>query len=399
MQLLLVLAAILAVLVSVDARASLILGAPGRTIENSYIVVLHSNVSHALKEGHINRLIGEEFVIQGVWTIINGYSAKITNRAALESILEDPMVDYVEQDQIFTLVDTVSTQQLGTNAAGLWGLSRIWQRSRASTTTYNYWTSAGENVDAYIVDTGLNPTHGEFTGRTATGASFVTDTGYPGTADGNGHGTHVGSTTAGTTYGVAKKATLIAVKVLSASGSGSTTGVTNGVNWVATNAASRNRKSVANMSLGGSASAALDTAVNNAVNAGIFFAVAAGNENQNACNVSPSRAAQAFSVGASTNADARATFSNFGTCVQLFAPGQNILGAWIGSNTATNTISGTSMASPHVAGAAALYLGHLTGSATPAQVKAALNAIATPNVITSPGTGSPNRLLFTSTTD
>jgi len=399
MKLLLALAAILAVLVSVDARASLVLGAPDRTIENSYIVVLHNNVSHSLKEGHLNRFIGEEFTIQAVWTIINGYSAKISTRAALESLLEDPMVDYVEQDQIFTIVDTVSTQQLGNNAAGLWGLNRIWQRARASTTTYNYWTTAGENVDAYIVDTGLNPTHTEFTGRTATGASYVTESAYPGTTDGNGHGTHVGSSTAGTVYGVAKKATLIPVKVLSASGSGSTTGVTSGVNFVATNAASRGRKSVANMSLGGSASAALDTAVNNAVNAGVFFAVAAGNENQNACNVSPARATGAFSVGASTNADARASFSNFGTCVQLFAPGQNILGAWVGSNTATNTISGTSMASPHVAGAAALYLGHLTGNANPTQVRNALNAIATPNVITSPGTGSPNRLLFTATSD
>jgi subtilisin family serine protease len=315
------------------------------------------------------------------------------------------MVHYVEHDQIFTLVsdpvslDTVSTQQLGSLSAGLWGINRIWQRSRTNTAIYNYWTSAGAGVDAYIVDTGLNPTHVEFTGRTATGASFVTDSGFPGTADGNGHGTHVGSTVAGTTYGVAKLATLIAVKVLSAAGSGSTTGVVNGVNWVASNSASRGRPSVANLSLGGAASTALDTSVNNAVNAGVFVAVAAGNENQNACNVSPARATLAYTTGSTTNTDARSSFSNFGTCVKTFAPGSSILGAWIGSNTATNTISGTSMASPHSAGAAALYLGHLGSPASPTAVATALNNIATTGVVGSPGTGSPNRLLYTSTSD
>jgi len=396
---------LLAAVVAVQSRAALHVGPADRLIPDSYIVVLHSNVSSNLKEGHLNRLVGEAFVIQAVYSIINGYSAKITSKSALDTVLEDPMVDYVEQDQIFTLVsdpeplDTVSVQNLGTQAAGLWGINRIWQRTRSITTTYQYWTSAGEGVDAYIVDTGLNPTHTEFTGRTATGASFVTDGNFPGTVDGNGHGTHVGSTVAGTTYGVAKKATLIGVKVLSASGSGSTTGVVNGVNWVASNAASRNRPSVANMSLGGSASTALDSAVNNAVTAGVFFAVAAGNENQNACNVSPARAANAYTIGATTNTDARSSFSNFGTCVSIFAPGSNILGAWIGSNTATNTISGTSMASPHAAGAAALYLGHLGGKQAPSVIISNLNAIGTPNVVGSPGTGSPNRLLYTSTSD
>jgi len=396
---------ILAVVVAVQSRAHVHHAPADRIIKDSFIVVLHSNVSASHLSGHLNRHVGANFEIQAQWTIINGYSAKITDHKVLASILEDPMVDYVEHDQIFTLVtepstlDTVSTQQLGTQAAGLWGINRIWQRTRTNTAIYNYWASAGAGVDAYIVDTGLNPTHVEFTGRTATGASFVTDTGYPGTVDGNGHGTHVGSTVGGTTYGVAKLVTLIGVKVLSAGGSGSTTGVVNGVNWVASNSASRNRPSVANMSLGGSASTALDQSVNNAITSGVFFAVAAGNENQNACNVSPARATLAYTIGATTNTDARSSFSNFGTCVKTFAPGSSILGAWIGSNTATNTISGTSMASPHAAGAAALYLGHLGVPASPAAVATALNNIATTGVVGSPGTGSPNRLLYTSTSD
>jgi subtilisin family serine protease len=296
-------------------------------------------------------------------------------------------------------LDTVTIQNLGTQAAGLWGLNRVYQRSRVTTTQYHYWTTAGVGSDAYIVDTGLLATHTEFAGRTAPGQTFVTDNGFPGTADGNGHGTHVGSTVAGTTYGVAKRATLIAVKVLTAAGSGTTTGVVSGVDWVLTSYRSRGRPSVANMSLGGGASTALDNAVNSAVTNGVFFAVAAGNENQNACNVSPARATGAFTIGSTTNTDARSSFSNFGTCVNIFAPGSSILGAWIGSNTATNTISGTSMASPHAAGAAALFIGHLEGGSTnPTAIRNALVSRGTGGVVGSPGTGSPNLLLYTSTT-
>eukprot|EP01112_Ceratiomyxa_fruticulosa_P005220 TRINITY_DN1581_c1_g1_i2.p1 TRINITY_DN1581_c1_g1~~TRINITY_DN1581_c1_g1_i2.p1 ORF type:complete len:398 (-),score=75.34 TRINITY_DN1581_c1_g1_i2:97-1290(-) len=365
-------------------------------IENSYIVVLNDNVTASLREEHISRvsMVGT-FSIAAKWEVVlNGYSATMS-REVLEEVLNDPIVSFVEQDHLMYAIQSQSTQNLGGNAAGLWGLARIWQRTVSSTTQYTYFTSAGSGVDAYIVDTGIYAAHTEFTGRTATGNSFVSDPSYPGTADGNGHGTHVASTVAGTTYGVAKSATLIPVKVLSSSGSGSTTGVVSGVEWVATNRAARgNRPSVANLSLGGSASTALDNAVNNAVTAGSVFVVAAGNENQNACNVSPARAANAITVGATTNTNARSSFSNFGTCVTVFAPGSNILGAWIGGTSATNTISGTSMASPHVAGGAALFLGQSSTKTTAATRSYIVNS-ATSGVVTSPGTGSPNLLLFT----
>jgi len=351
-----------------------------------------------MRESHLNKYgASQAFTVQGKWSVINGYAATITNPEVLRALLEESdLINWIEQDQIMTASQDSVQTQTGL-PAGLWGLTRVWQRTRTSTTTYQYWSSAGANIDCYIVDTGLNPTHVDYTGRTAAGASFVTDTNWPGTADGNGHGTHVASTVAGTTYGIAKRCTIIPVKVLSAAGSGTNAGVINGVDWVRTTRASRGRPGVANMSLGGGASAALDNAVNSAA-ATVAFVVAAGNENQNACNVSPARATGAITVGSTTNTDARSSFSNFGTCVDVFAPGSNILGAWYGSTTATNTISGTSMASPHVAGAVALILGRSSGL-TPAQIRTTLNSRATLNVVTSPGTGSPNRLLFTSTTE
>src|SRR5690606_17795878 len=212
-----------------------------------------------------------------------------------------------------------------------------------------------------------------------------------GTNDCNGHGTHVASTVGGTTYGVAKGATLVPVRVLGCTGSGSTSGIIAGMDWVANNAP---RPSVVNMSLGGGAATTLDQAVDRLVARGIPVVVAAGNENQNACNVSPARAAAAITVGSTTSSDARSSFSNWGSCVDLFAPGSSITSAWHTSNTATNSISGTSMASPHVAGAVALYL-QGNPSASPSQVSSAVNAAATTGRVTNPGSGSPNRLLYT----
>ena len=220
------------------------------------------------------------------------------------------------------------------------------------------------------------------------GADFVGD--GQGTNDCNGHGTHVAGTTGGTTYGVAKQVTLHAVRVLNCQGSGTNAGVIAGVDWVTANSPS---PAVANMSLGGGASSALDSAVNNSINSGVSYAIAAGNSNANACNSSPARVAAANTVGATTTTDARSSFSNFGTCLDIFAPGSSITSAWNTSNTATNTISGTSMASPHVAGAIALYLQTNTG-ASPATVTQALVTNSTPNKVTNPGTGSPNRLLY-----
>ena len=310
---------------------------------------------------------------------LNGYAAEMTEDEA-EALSQDPRVAFVEEEQVFT-ADTTQT-------GATWGLDRIDQRNRPLNGTYVYnWTGSG--VRAYIIDTGIRTSHTQFGGRATVGADFVGD-GRNG-QDCNGHGTHVAGTVGGSTYGVAKSVSLRAVRVLNCQGSGTTSGVIAGVNWVAQN---RQLPAVANMSLGGGASSALDTAVNNAINAGVTFAVAAGNENQNACNVSPARTAAAITVGATTSTDARASYSNFGTCVDIFAPGSSITSAWSTSNTATNTISGTSMASPHVAGAAALYLQANPGASN-ATVRNALVNNATTNVITGAGSGSPNRLLYT----
>jgi subtilisin family serine protease len=309
---------------------------------------------------------------------LNGFAAEMTEDEAL-ALSEDQRVLFVEDDQIYT-ADTTQT-------GATWGLDRIDQRNRPLNGTYVYnWTGSG--VRAYIIDTGIRTTHTQFGGRASVSADFVGD-GRNG-QDCNGHGTHVAGTVGGSTYGVAKSVSLRAVRVLNCQGSGTTSGVISGVNWVAAN---RQLPAVANMSLGGGASSALDTAVNNAINAGVVFAVAAGNENQNACNVSPARTAAAITVGSTTSTDARSSFSNWGTCVDIFAPGSSITSAWATSDTATNTISGTSMATPHVAGVAALYLqGHTTASA--ATVRNAIVNGATANVITGAGTGSPNRLLY-----
>ena len=268
-----------------------------------------------------------------------------------------------------------------------WGLDRIDQRDLPLNGTYSYTTLAA-GVHVYVIDTGIRSTHAEFGGRvSSTGYTAISD--GNGTNDCNGHGTHVAGTIGGATYGVAKGVTLHAVRVLNCSGSGSTSGVIAGVNWVTAN---HTAPAVANMSLGGGASTALDDAVRNSVASGVTYAVAAGNSNANACNSSPSRVSQALTVGSSTNTDARSSFSNFGTCVDVFAPGSNITSAWYTSNTATNTISGTSMASPHVAGAAALYLA-TDPSAPPSTVHAAVVDNASVNKLSSIGSGSPNRLL------
>jgi hypothetical protein len=213
-----------------------------------------------------------------------------------------------------------------------------------------------------------------------------------GTNDCNGHGTHVSGTVGGSTYGVAKSVTLVPVRVLNCSGSGTNSGVIAGVDWVSSNHTA-GQPAVANMSLGGGASSALDTAVNNSINDGVTYAIAAGNSNTNACTQSPARVANAITVGSTTNTDARSSFSNFGTCVDIFAPGSNITSSWNTSDTATNTISGTSMATPHVAGVAALFLEANPG-ASPATVASAIISNATLNHVSNPGTGSPNRLLY-----
>ena len=352
-------------------------------IPGQYIVVLQAAAFEA--QGVAAESAGEVHAASyGVKTkhvyrhALRGYAAALTP-AQVEELLADPRVAYVEEDSI---VRAVATQTGAT-----WGLDRIDQRDRPLSTTYTY-NFDGSGVHAYIVDTGVRGAHVEFTGRMGNGFTSISD--GNGTTDCNGHGTHVAGTVGGTTWGVAKRVTLHAVRVLDCGGSGSNAGVIAGVDWVRLNHV---KPAVANMSLGGGASSALDTAVANAVAAGVTFAVAAGNENADACTRSPARTASAITVGSSTSGDVRSSFSNWGTCVDIFAPGSGITSAWSTSNTATNTISGTSMATPHVAGVVALYL-QQHGHTAPATVASALNSNASLSKLTSIGTGSPNRLLY-----
>ncbi|MBE2234023.1 MAG: S8 family peptidase [Anaerolinea sp.] len=308
-----------------------------------------------------------------------GFAASMP-ASSLDALKKNPNVVNIEADQVITLSATQSPVT--------WGLDRIDQRNLPLSNSYTY-NNTGAGVTAYIVDTGILFGHTEFGAR----ASFGYDAFGGNGADCNGHGTHVAGTVGGSTYGVAKGVTLKAVRVLNCSGSGTNSGVIAGVNWVASHHAA-GAPAVANMSLGGSVSSALDTAVKNAINDGVTFAVAAGNSNRNACNYSPARVAAAITVGATTSSDARASYSNYGSCLDLFAPGSSITSAWYTSTSATNTISGTSMATPHVAGVAALYLQSNT-SASPATVRDAIVNNATTGKVTSPGSNSPNRLLFT----
>jgi subtilisin family serine protease len=276
-----------------------------------------------------------------------------------------------------------------TQTGATWGLDRIDQRSLPLSTTYSY-TTTGSGVNVYVIDTGIRRTHNDFGGRAFVGFDSVGD--GRNTNDCNGHGTHVAGTIGGATWGVAKSVRLFAVRVLNCSGSGTTSGVISGVNWVTAN---RVKPAVANMSLGGGASSSLDTAVNNSINAGVTYAVAAGNSNTNAANQSPARVGAAITVGSSTSSDARSSFSNFGSVVDVFAPGSSIRSAWFTSNSATATLSGTSMASPHVAGVAARILQSSPG-ASPATVRNTIVNNATTNALSGIPVGTSNRLLFRS---
>ena len=354
---------------------------PERAIAGQYIVVLDdqqvTRASVGLSADGLARQYGAR--VRHVYAnAIRGFAATMsaTNAAALA---RNPRVRYVEQDSLRFIVDQ---QQNAT-----WGLDRIDQRDLPLGGTYTYNTLAAI-VHMYIIDTGIRSTHQEFGGRVSNGQTFIND--GNGTQDCNGHGTHVAATTGGATYGVAKSVTLHAVRVLDCAGSGSTSGVIAGVDWVTAN---RVQPAVANMSLGGGASTALDDAVRRSVASGVTYAIAAGNSNANACNSSPARVSEALTVGSSTAGDARSSFSNYGICVDLFAPVSSITSAWSTSNVATNTISGTSMAAPHVAGAAALYLA-TDPLAQPSTVHAEIVAMASVNKLSNVGTGSPNRLLY-----
>jgi subtilisin family serine protease len=364
-----------------EDRAAPLYGAQrASAIDGRYIVVLEQAADNADEKAVVQqaRDAGASDVDRYA-TVLDGFSGELSDDA-VEQVRSHPDVAYVEADQEVTASATQSP--------ATWGLDRIDQRARPLTNSYTY-DRTGSGVTAYIIDTGIRATHNEFGGRVTAGATAIND--GRGSSDCNGHGTHVAGTVGGSTYGVAKAVTLVPVRVLDCNGSGSTSGVIAGVDWVTSHHTSG--PAVANMSLGGGASTTLDNAVSRSISDGVTYAVAAGNENTNACNGSPARVGSALTVGSTTSSDARSSFSNYGSCVDLFAPGSSITSAWWTSNTATNTISGTSMASPHVAGAAALYLqGHPTAS--PSTVSSAINGGATTGVVSNAGTGSPNRLLY-----
>ncbi|QDQ13471.1 S8 family peptidase [Streptomyces spectabilis] len=355
-------------------------GAPG-AVANSYIVTLDEDAAKA--DSAKGRALVKKHGAQIERTykkVLNGYEIE-ASPAEAKKLAADPAVASVVQNRTYTVAATQPNPPS-------WGLDRIDQRNLPLDQKYTYPDKAGEGATVYIIDTGVRKSHQDFGGRAVDGYDAVDNDNVA--QDGHGHGTHVAGTVGGTAHGVAKKAKIVGVRVLNNSGSGTTAQVVAGIDWVTKNAV---KPAVANMSLGGPADSALDTAVRNSIAAGITYAVAAGNETTDASTRSPARVTEAITVGATTNTDAKASYSNFGTVLDLFAPGSSITSTWNTNDTATNTISGTSMASPHVAGAAALYVAE-NPSATPAQVSQALVAAATPNVVGSPGTGSPNRLLY-----
>jgi subtilisin family serine protease len=356
--------------------ASIVSAAHG-AIAGDYIVVLNEGANPRAVAAVAG--VSPTFVYEHA---LNGFAASL-NDGQLNALRNMAGVQYIEEDQEFT---ADATQTI--SSSGLWGLDRIDQRNRPLSGSYTYNTTAS-GVYAYVIDTGIYTAHTQFGGR----ATNVYDAFGGNGQDCNGHGTHVAGTIGGSTYGVAKAVRLRGLRVLNCSGSGATSGIIAAVDWVRNN---RVNPAVANMSLGGGYSSALNSAVNNLSNSGVFIAVAAGNSNANACNYSPASAAAAFTTAASTSSDAKASYSNYGSCVDAYAPGSGVLSAWIGGSSATRTINGTSMASPHVAGVAALYKAR-NGNVASSTIDSWLKSNATTSVISGNPSGTPNRLLFKST--
>lgn len=351
----------------------------GQPIPDRYIVVFRDGVANgrALTTQMVRGAGGElHFSYEHA---LNGFAATLPAQA-IAGISRNPNVAYVEQDSVVTIV--------GTQSDATWGLDRIDQRDPDLDGVYSF-NATGAGVTAYVIDTGILGDHVDFGGRVRQGFDAIGRRGSG--SDCNGHGTHVAGTVGGSEWGVAKEVSLVAVRVLDCRGSGSYSGVIAGIDWVTGDAVG---PSVANMSLGGGYSEAVNDAVATSVAAGVVYAVAAGNDGADACTKSPASTPTALTIAATDSSDTRTSWSNYGSCVDLFAPGAAITSAWHTSTTATNTISGTSMAAPHVAGAAALILSS-TPDATPAEVGAALEGSATTGVVNSAGSGSPNLLLYT----
>jgi subtilisin family serine protease len=347
---------------------------PG-AIKDQYIVVLKAGASPrtvAAAAGATPRHVYH--------AALNGFAAQL-NAAQVAALGNNPHVDYIVPDQVVTATGS------GTQLYPTWGLDRIDQRYRPLNSSYTY-PRTGTGVNLYVLDTGIRFTHSEFGGRAVAGYDV-----FGGDAsDCNGHGTHVAGTAGGSTYGVAKSVNLISVRVLDCYGYGATSGIIAGVDWVTAN---HTYPSVANMSLGGPANAALDYAVQNSINAGVTYVIAAGNSNANACNYSPSRVTNAIIVGNTDYTDTRNPSSNKGGCLDLFAPGTNITSAWYGNDTGSTTMTGTSMAAPHVAGVAAMILDAPGYYLTPVDVQYGIDTNATYNVVTNKGDNSVNRVLYT----
>lgn len=396
----------LAAFLGLGAHAAVIQeAAPEKVIPNQYIVSfkgekdVSKKVKRYLKGNGSNwtrNLRGERILdVQAADVLASQYNGVVSSyyanafdaggmtvqmdKADAEELAKDPTVAQIEEDQVVE-IDQVT-----------WGIDRVDDEDLPLDNSYSP-TGTGDGVYAYVIDTGVRITHNEFEGRAEWGTNTVGD---GQNTDCHGHGTHVAGSVGGKDYGVAKDVNIVAVKVLSCSGSGSWSGVIQGCEWVISDATSKNRKATANMSLGGGFSSQVNNAVKNMQAAGVVTVVAAGNSNANACNYSPASEGTVTTVGATTNQDARSSFSNYGTCVDIFAPGSSITGPWKNSDSELKTISGTSMASPHVCGGAAILLGQ---GVAPEDVATELDNNAVENTINNVGSGSPNKFLYVGTT-